>query len=82
MSYHPSVLGFEATLSELRSRSTDSVESVARIPLPFAVQTQIVSKVNLVFREGGGTKMPFVDLKASVLEDYAVVADTDDFKVV
>lgn len=82
MPYHPSVLGFEATLSELRSRNSDVVESVARIPLPFAVQTQIVSKANLAFREGGGTKMLYVDLKAFVLEEYAVVADTEDFKVV
>ena len=45
--------------------SSDAVELIARIPLPFAVQTQLVSKNNLLFREGGGTKMLYVDLKAA-----------------
>ena len=68
MLYHPSVLGFEASLSELRKRSSDAVESVARIPLPFAVQSQVVSRHNPAFREGGGTKMLYVDLTAAVVE--------------
>ena len=79
MSYHPSVLGFEATLSELRKRSSDAVESIARIPLPFAVMTQIVAKNNLSFREGGGTKMLYVDLRAAAVVEYGVVADEDEF---
>lgn len=82
MPYHPSVLGFEAALRELRRRSSDAVESVARIPLPIAVQTQVVSKTNLSFREGGGTKMIYVDLKAAVVEEYGVVADSDAFREV
>ena len=79
MSYHPSVLGFEATLSELRKRSSDAVESIARIPLPFAVMTQIVAKNNLSFREGGGTKNRYVDLRAAAVVEYGVVADADEF---
>ena len=63
MPYHHSVLGFEATLSELRKRSSDVVESIASIPLPFAVVTQVVAKNNLSFREGG-TKMLYVDSRA------------------
>ena len=42
MPYHPSVLGFEASLRELRKLSPDAMESVARTPLPFAVQSQVV----------------------------------------
>lgn len=77
MPYHPSVLWFEASLSELRKGSSEAVESVARISLPFALQSQVVSKHNPAFRESGGTKMLYVDLKAAVVEEYGVVADTD-----
>ena len=79
MPYHPSVLGFEASLSELTKRSSYAVESVARILLPFAVQLQVVSKHNQAFRKSGGTKMLYVDLTAAVVEEYGVVADTDAF---
>ena len=79
MSYHPSVLGFESALIELRKRSSDAVESIARIARPFELITQIVSKNNLSFREGGGTKMLYVDLKAAAVEEYGVVADTEEF---
>ena len=79
MSYHTSVLRFESALSELRKRSSDAVESIARIALPFELITQIVSKKNLSFREGGGTKMLYVDLKAAAVEEYVVVADTEEF---
>lgn len=79
MCYHPSVLGFESALRELRKRSSDAVESIARIPLPFVVQTELVSKKNLAFREGGGTRMLYVELRAAEVEEYGVVADTDAF---
>ena len=80
MSYHPSVLGFEATRSELRKRSSDAVESISRIPLPFAVMTQVVAKNNLSFKEGGGTKMIYVDLRTAAGVQYGVAADADEFK--
>ena len=48
MPYHHSVLGFESILSELRKRSSDAVESIASIPLPFAVMTQVVAKKTMV----------------------------------
>ena len=51
LSYHPSVLGFEATLSEICNRRSDAVESIARMPLPFAVITQVVAKNNPSFKE-------------------------------
>ena len=80
MFYHPSVLRFEAGLRRLRQRGSDAVESIARIPLPFAVQTQLVSKNNLPFRERGRTKMLYGDLKAAATEEYGVVADTESFQ--
>ena len=79
MSYHPSILGFESALSELPKRSSDAIDSIARIALPFEVITQRVSKNNLSFREGGGTKMLYVDLKAAAVEEYGVVAYTEEF---
>lgn len=77
-SHHPSVLDFESALSEFRRRCSDAVESIAHLKLPFEVITQLVSKNNLSFQEGGGTKMLYVDLKAAVVAEYDVVADTEE----
>ena len=77
--YHPSLIGFESALSELRKRSSDAVESIARISLPSEVITQVVSKSNLSFKEGIGTKMLYVDLIAAAVDEYGVVADTEEF---
>lgn len=79
MSYNPSVLGFEATMSKLRKTSSHVVESIARTPFPFAVMTQVVAKCNISFREGGGTKMIYVDLRAAAIVNYGVVAISDAF---
>ena len=42
MSFHPAVLRFVSALRELRKRSSDAVGSGARIPVPFAVQSDPV----------------------------------------
>ena len=79
MPYHPSVIGFESDLSELRRRSSDAVESIVKISLPFEVITQVVPKSNLSFKERSGTKMLYVDLKAVAVNEYGVVTDTEEF---
>ena len=68
MPYHFSFIEFDSDLSELQKRSSDVVESIARISLPFEVITQVGSKSNLSFKEGGGTKRLYVDLKAAAIE--------------
>lgn len=45
--YHSKCVGFEASLKELQDRVSETIESVARISLPFPVQTRIDSKSNL-----------------------------------
>ena len=49
--YHPNMVGFENALKQLRGSTADSVESVARIPLPFSVQRDIDCKYNLAWKE-------------------------------
>lgn len=78
MSYHSPISGFQSALGELRKIKPDAVEAVPRISLPFSVQSEIVSKNNLSLREGG-TKMLYVDKKATVIEECGVVADMDAF---
>ena len=73
------VIGFADSLRKLRLRSSDEIESVARIPLPFAAQTHIEQKFNLAWSESS-TKMVFVDLEA-YKEQYAVENDIDNFEI-
>lgn len=77
--YHPKVIGFQNALKTMRMRSSDKIESTARIPLPFAVQTHIYGKHNLAWREGT-TLMVYLDLKA-VVEEYAILNDSESFEV-
>ena len=80
LSNHPKYIGFEGALKKLGGKSSDSVESVARFPLPFAVETHMDGKHNMSFR-GNTMKMLYLDLKA-VAEEYAVVNDFEDFEQV
>ena len=41
--------------------------------------TYVVSKSNLSFKEGGGTKMLYIDLKATAVDEYGLRADTEEF---
>ena len=77
--FHPKYTGFEHALKNVRDRSSDTVVSVARIPLPFPVQTHIDSKFNLAWRESS-TKMVYIEMKAFA-EQYSVVNDEDEFEV-
>lgn len=63
--YHPKFLGFEVAPKELRERSSDSIEPVARVPLPFLVQSHIPGKYNLAWRDSA-VKMLYIDLTAHV----------------
>ena len=66
-------------MKRLRKRTIDYIESSAHILLPFAVQSHILSKHNLGWRDNG-TKMVYVDLRAAV-EQYAVVNDDNEFEI-
>lgn len=63
---HPKVSGFEASLKRLRKKTTYFIELCARIIL-FAVQSHILSKHNLGWRENG-SRIVYVDLRAVVEE--------------
>lgn len=71
MPYPPSILGFEASLRELRKWSSDTVKSTARISLPFEVQAQVVGKENISFKEFATTKIIYIELRA-----VAVIGET------
>lgn len=47
MDFHPQFIGLKATLRNLRKTVTDKVVSVARIGLPFSVQSIIDIKPNI-----------------------------------
>ncbi len=51
--FYPRYTGFEQVLKKIKQRSSDDVQSIARIPLTFAVQTHIDSKSNTTRRENG-----------------------------
>lgn len=78
--FHPKFLGFEASLRKLRENLSDKVVSVARIGLPFSVQSHIESKHNIGFRDDT-SRLVYVDLKA-VEEKYAIVNDVSEFEII
>lgn len=78
--YHPKILGFEASLKELRSRTSETVKSTARIPFPLMMQTTEVGRSRLQLR-GSSTRLLYVDLRAAV-EHYAITEDHDVFESV
>ena len=61
--YYPGILALEDSLKKKRLRANDNFLSTARIELPFAVQTQIEFKTNLLFKLTA-TKVVYVELKA------------------
>jgi len=62
--YHPKVMGFDMPLQNLRKRTSDSVKSVARIPLHFLVQSQM-ENYNLAWKDNTA-RMVYVDLRGRV----------------
>lgn len=77
--YHPKYLGFENALKAHRERCVDTVESTARVTLPFAVQTHIYGKSNLGWRDNMA-RMVYVDLKAYE-EQYGILQDDKSFEI-
>ena len=75
---HLRVLGFERALANLRDKSTDDVESVSHIKLPFAVQQHVFGKYNLSYHDGKEL-MVYIELKA-VVRQYALTKDKDSFE--
>lgn len=77
--YHPKLVGFEHFLKSCRSRSTDSVESTARISLPFQVQTHISQKYNLGWNDSSA-RVVYVELRGHE-EHYGTVQDDSSFEI-
>lgn len=78
--YHLKVSGFEKNLKNLRKRNKDLIESYAKLALPFSVQSQVVCKKNLGWKDSTA-QIVYVDLRTS-MEDYVVLNDVDDFEIV
>lgn len=77
--YHPKFIGFEHFHKSCRSRSTDSVESSARVPLPFQVQTHISQKYNLGWSDSCA-RMVYVELRGHK-EQYGAIQDDAEFEI-
>ncbi len=77
--FHPRYAGFKDALKQVRDRVSDNLVSIARIPLPFAVQIRIDQKCNLAWRDSAA-KMIRVEVKTFV-ELYSVVNDEKYFEV-
>ena len=78
--YHPEILGFEQALKKVRGHSLDTVQSVNKISLPFAVETHIVSQSALGCRDNA-MRAFYIPLKA-LAEDYAVQNNSSEFEIV
>lgn len=77
--YHPEFIRFQENLRHLRSKSTDWVESMACIALPFPVETHIHKNHNFAWRDNS-TKLLYNRLKAA-LDNYAEHNDNDKFNL-
>lgn len=77
--YHPRFVGFDNFLKSLRARSTDNIESTAKIPMPFPVQTHIYGKYNMGWRESS-TRMVYVELRGFE-ENYGAHNDDSSFEI-
>lgn len=77
--YHPEFLGFEKALKSLRDRRSDPVETVARVPMPFVLETHIVRRTALGWGDSTA-RVAYTDLKAYE-ETYAAEDDTGEFEI-
>lgn len=69
--YHPKYTGFSEKMKSFRVRSFDWIESKALINLPFCVQSFILLKRNMPWRDDS-TRMVYIRLKAAD-EQYAIL---------
>ena len=75
--HHTQFLAFETALRGLRERVTDVIESRARFPLPFPVETYIYYYAPLLHNETA-SKILYVTLRATA-ENYSVVNNSTTF---
>ncbi|KAI0565751.1 hypothetical protein FGB62_15g04 [Gracilaria domingensis] len=76
---HPKVSRFCNALKYLRKHQSEKVHSVARIPLPFQVQTHIDSQDNLAWIDDT-TRVVYVEFTEARSDDYPKVHNTQDFR--
>ena len=77
--YHPKCVGFDEFFKELRSTTLDEIESVAEIPLPFAVESHIDQTHNLGWLDSSA-RMIYIDLKAAA-EKHAILPNDNEFEL-
>lgn len=77
-SCHLRIAGLEKNLKRLRDRSSQAIESIAEIRLPFSAQARIVAQHNLGWREHP-TKIAHIELEACV-EDYPTAVAPQELK--
>lgn len=78
--YHPKMLDFEANLKKRMARKDESVMSVWKFPLPFAVEIHIHNRFNIAWREDA-SELLCIGLKASV-DMYGLQNDNQAFEIV
>lgn len=77
--YYTNFIGFGITLKTFRECSADYVQSLARFPIPFAMQSRICGKFNLGWGERDA-RMVYIDLKA-YLEKYDLHPNGNSFEI-
>ena len=79
--YHPEILGFEKALKEHRARMGENVISIAKLPLPFPVESHILEKHFVKYRDGGQECMVYLRLRQAV-DEYAISNEQHAFEEV
>jgi hypothetical protein len=76
--YHPELIAIKEQFSMLRTRATDNLVSVARLPLKFQVQ-QRIDEIHRV-GDASGSRIVIVKLKA-FQSNYEDVPDDGSFEI-
>lgn len=77
--YYSELTGFVEAMKEHLFRSSDWMESKSKIGLPFTVQTLIIEKVNLAWRDDSTCEV-YIRFKAFD-ENYAKAEDNEGFEI-
>ncbi len=68
--YHLRIVTALKSLKKKRARATDKIRSVARIPLPKPVSTEIAAERKMEFQASPGARVVYVDLKTAKATAY------------
>lgn len=78
--YHPKLTGFEQFLKSCTGSSTDSIDSTARILLPFQVQQKMFEKCNPEWVDSNAWIL-YVELCSHEERRYGAVQDDRSYEI-